>query len=105
MARLILTYEKQVLKEIPFQENSITIGRRNDNTIVIDNLAVSAYHARIDNAGESIIITDLQSTNGTFVNDKKIVSLKLTHGDNIVIGKHVILFVEAGREEAQDESV
>lgn len=105
MARLILTYEKQVLKEIPFQESSITIGRRNDNTIVIDNLAVSAYHARIDKAGESFIITDLQSTNGTFVNDNKIVSLKLTHGDNIVIGKHVILFVEAGREEAQDESV
>jgi pSer/pThr/pTyr-binding forkhead associated (FHA) protein len=105
MARLILTYEKQVLKEIPFQEGSITIGRRNDNTIVIDNLAVSAYHARIDKAGKSYIITDLQSTNGTFVNDKKIVSLKLSHGDNIVIGKHMILFVEAAREEAPDEGV
>ena len=39
----------------------------------------------------------MQSTNGTFVNDKKATSHKLTHGDNIVIGKHVILFVATGK--------
>jgi len=93
MARLILTFNKQVIKEYPFLKGSITMGRQDDNTIVIDNLAVSAYHARIDKAGEDFILTDLQSTNGTFVNDQKVTSHKLAHGDNIVIGKHVILFV------------
>jgi len=98
MARLILMYNKQVVKEYPLEKESVTIGRNEDNSIVVDNLAVSGYHARIDLAGNDHILTDLQSTNGTFVNDKKIVSHKLSHGDNVIIGKHVILFVGTGRE-------
>ena len=97
MARLILTFNKQVIKEFPFLKGSITLGRLDDNTIIVDNLAVSGYHARIDKTGDDFILTDLQSTNGTFVNDKKVTSHKLTHGDNIVIGKHVILFVATGK--------
>jgi pSer/pThr/pTyr-binding forkhead associated (FHA) protein len=93
MARLILMFNKQVIKEYPLLKDSVSIGRDDDNTIVIDNLAVSGYHARIDMAGSTYILTDLQSTNGTFVNDEKVVSHKLVHGDNIAIGKHVILFV------------
>lgn len=93
MPRLILTFNKQVIKEYPFLKDSVTIGRDEDNGIVIDNLAVSSYHAKIDKVGAEYIVTDLQSTNGTFVNDQKVVSHKLSHGDNIIIGKHVILFV------------
>jgi len=93
MARLILMFNKQVVKEYPIMKDGITIGRTEDNTIWIDNLAVSGYHARIDQAGSDFILTDLQSTNGTFVNDKKVSSHKLVHGDNVIIGKHVILFV------------
>ncbi len=98
MPRLILTFNKQVIQEYPFLKDSITIGRNDDNGIVIDNLAVSSYHAKIDRVGSEYIVTDLQSTNGTFVNDQKIVTHKLSHGDNIIIGKHVILFVSAGKE-------
>jgi pSer/pThr/pTyr-binding forkhead associated (FHA) protein len=93
MAKLILTFNKQVIREYSFDEDGITIGRNEENTIVIDNLAVSGFHARIDKAGSESILTDLQSTNGTFVNDQKVSSHKLAHGDNVVIGKHVILFV------------
>jgi pSer/pThr/pTyr-binding forkhead associated (FHA) protein len=103
MARLILMFNKQVIKEFPFLKDSITIGRQEDNTIPIDNLAVSGYHARIDKAGSDFILTDLQSTNGTFVNDSKVVSHKLSHGDNIVIGKHVLLFVAADKGKAEEE--
>ncbi len=105
MARLILTFNKQVIKEIPALKESITIGRNEDNTVVIDNLAVSGYHARIDKAGPDFVLTDLQSTNGTFVNKEKIVSHKLQHGDKVIIGKHVLLFVTSakGDTEAQDE--
>jgi pSer/pThr/pTyr-binding forkhead associated (FHA) protein len=95
MPRLILTFNKQVIKEYPFLKDSVTIGRNEDNGIIIDNLAVSSYHAKIDKVGPDYIVTDLQSTNGTFVNDEKVVSQKLSHGDNIIIGKHVILFVAA----------
>lgn len=107
MARLILMFNKQVLKEYPIMKESITIGRNKDNIINIDNLAVSGYHARIDRAGSDFILTDLQSTNGTFINDKKISSHKLSHGDNIIIGKHVLLFVatEKGKVEKSPEQL
>jgi len=105
MGRLILMFNKQVIKEYPFIEESVTIGRHEDNSIVIDNLAVSGYHARIDKAGSAYILTDLQSTNGTFVNDEKIVSHKLAHGDNIVIGKHVLLFVATQKGKGPEEKV
>lgn len=103
MAKLLLTFNKQVIKEYPFAKDSITMGRQDDNTIVIDNLAVSGYHAKIDKLGGEYILTDLQSTNGTFVNDQKVVSHKLSHGDNIVIGKHVILFVATEKEKLEGE--
>lgn len=98
MARLILMFNKQVVKEYSLQKESVTVGRNEDNTITVDNLAVSGYHARIDAAGSDYILTDLQSTNGTFVNDNKVVSHKLVHGDNVAIGKHIILFVGTGKQ-------
>lgn len=98
MARLILMFNNQVVKEYPLIKESITIGRNEDNTITVDNLAVSGYHARIDAAGKDFILTDLQSTNGTFVNDKKVISHKLVHGDNVIVGKHLILFVGEGKD-------
>jgi predicted component of type VI protein secretion system len=93
MARLVLMFNKQVIKEFPFLKESVTIGRKPENTISIDNLAVSGYHARIDKTGPDYILTDLQSTNGTFVNDKRVTSRKLRHGDNVIVGKHTILFI------------
>jgi pSer/pThr/pTyr-binding forkhead associated (FHA) protein len=98
MARLILMFNKQVVKEYPLLKESVTIGRNEENTIQINNLAVSGYHARIDAAGNDYILTDLQSTNGTFINDKRVVSQKMSHGDNIIVGKHVILFIGTGME-------
>ena len=106
MARIILTFNKQVIKEFPFSKDSLTVGRKAENDIQIDNLAVSSHHARIDKTGPDFILTDLQSTNGTFIKDKKIVTHKLKHGDNIVVGKHVLLFLASDKgapDEAEDE--
>ncbi len=101
MARVILVFNKQVIKDYPFAKENMTIGRAEENDIVIDNLAVSAYHSRIDKAGDAYILTDLQSTNGTFVNDKKIVSHKLRHKDKITIGKHLLFFALSKAEQAK----
>jgi predicted component of type VI protein secretion system len=98
MPRLVLLFNKQVIKEIPFVQDSLTIGRRPENAVAIDNLAVSGYHARIDKTGADYILTDLQSTNGTFVNDKRVSSHRLKHGDNVIVGKHVLLFIAGDRE-------
>ena len=104
MARVVLMFNKQVIKEYPLMKESITVGRKEGNTIVIDNLAVSGFHARIDVAGSDFILTDLQSTNGTFVNDQKVSSHKLVHGDNIIIGKHVLLFVSTDTGKVEPEA-
>lgn len=101
MARVILVFNKKVIKEYPFDKESMAIGRDEANDIVIDNLAVSSLHARIDKAGETYIVTDLQSTNGTFVNDKQITSHKLQHKDKIVIGKHLLFFALSKEEQAK----
>jgi len=101
MARVILVFNKQVVKDYPFTKENMTIGRAEENDIVIDNLAVSGYHARIDKAGDTYILTDLQSTNGTFVNDKKIVSYRLRHKDKVSIGKHLLFFALSKSEQAK----
>jgi pSer/pThr/pTyr-binding forkhead associated (FHA) protein len=101
MARVILVFNKKVIKEYPFSKDSMTIGRDEANEIVIDNLAVSGHHARIDKTGGIYILTDLQSTNGTFANDKKITSYKLHHKDKITIGKHLLFFAMSKQEQAK----
>ena len=104
MARLILMFNKQIVKEVPLLTGSITIGRHEDNGIVIDNLSVSTFHARIDKTGTHYLLTDLQSTNGTYVNDQRITSRKLANGDHILVGKHVLVFVALDQQESKDEN-
>ena len=107
MARLIVEHNSQVLKDYSFGKKSMTVGRSDDNTIVLDDLAVSGYHARVDRKGVDYILTDLQSTNGTFLNNTDVVSHRLAHGDRIVIGEHTLLFVgtEMAKVYAEEEKL
>jgi pSer/pThr/pTyr-binding forkhead associated (FHA) protein len=98
MARLILMFKEKVIKEFPCTKESMVIGRKPDNDIIIDNLAVSGHHARIDKTKTAFVLTDLQSTNGTFVNDKKVFSHSLKHGDRIQIGKHAFVFLTSEKD-------
>jgi pSer/pThr/pTyr-binding forkhead associated (FHA) protein len=91
--KLILKFKDTVISEIPLDNEETTIGRKPENTIHVDNLAVSGRHARVLRIGNKAILEDLGSTNGTFVNDKQITKHILQHGDSIVIGKHVLTFV------------
>lgn len=64
----------------------IRIGRFSDNDIVLDNPHVSKYHAVSMRYGLHLSIQDNQSTNGTFVNDEKILkNIKLNYGDRLKI--------------------
>jgi pSer/pThr/pTyr-binding forkhead associated (FHA) protein len=90
--KLLLKFHAAVIKEIPIDKTPITIGRKPDNDIVIDNMAVSSHHARIMMQGASYVVEDTQSTNGTFLNDKKIINSALKHNDNILVGQHTLTF-------------
>ena len=102
MARLVLKLKDQIIREYPMTGKRITIGRKKDNTIAINSLAISRNHARIDKAGTDFVITDLKSTNGIFVNSEKVTAKKLVDGDSIIIGKHLLTF-HTPREEVIEE--
>ena len=92
MALLTLKFKDLPLKEIELAGESKTIGREPSNDIVVENLLVSGYHARVDPAGKEYVLTDLQSKNGTFLNGERVTSTKLKNGDQILIGKHTLVF-------------
>lgn len=73
----------------------VTIGRAPDNDIPIDNLAVSNYHARVYLEAGSLVVEDLNSLNGLFLNDIRVERAMLKDGDAILIGKHHILVDQA----------
>ncbi len=92
MARLILTYNKKVLSNhLLASGREITIGRDPKNKISIDHTAISQHHAKIISDGQGLHLSDLGSTNGTIVNDEKVMSCQLAHQDWIVIGKHLMI--------------
>lgn len=73
----------------PLGESSLTIGRGSENDIQIDDMAVSSVHARIEpvNAEKGLYkVIDLDSTNGSFVNEKKVQEAELKHNDVIRFG-------------------
>jgi pSer/pThr/pTyr-binding forkhead associated (FHA) protein len=94
MPKLILSLDGLVVKEVQLSKSRSTIGRRPFNDIVIENLAVSGEHAVIENTGNQVVLKDLGSTNGTYVNGKPIRKQVLEYGDEIEIGKYTIQYVE-----------
>src|SRR5881227_1898397 len=90
MPKLSLMFDNKIMKEIPVGSRPITIGRSPDNDLPVDNLAVSNYHAKIYFEAGRMVIEDLDSLNGTFVNDLRVERATLHDGDNIHIGKHKI---------------
>lgn len=106
MPTFTLKFKENVVNEYRLGKGkSMTIGRREDNTVCIENLAVSGHHAKIDSVGDGFLLTDLQSKNGSFVNDQKITSHWLKDGDLITIGKHTLVVNFAETEaKTQDAS-
>lgn len=102
MAKLILSMDNLVLKEIPLSKERTTIGRKAQNDIQIDNLAISGEHAVIVTILNDSFLEDLNSTNGTFVNGQQIKKHFLQNNDVIELGKYRLKYVnEAVHHAAQ----
>lgn len=93
MAKLILSMDGLVLKEIPLSKERTTIGRKPHNDIQIDNLAVSGEHAVIVTILADSFLEDLGSTNGTFVNGKTVKKHFLQSNDVIELGKYKLKYI------------
>jgi pSer/pThr/pTyr-binding forkhead associated (FHA) protein len=93
MLTIELKFNNAVLKTIETEKEVITIGRNVKNDIQIDNLSVSKQHAKIVKNQGKYFLEDLNSTNGTYLNEKKISKEKLTNNDIITIGKHTLVAI------------
>ena len=80
-----LVFNKKKIKLVA----QITIGRDSDNNIVLDNKLVSRHHAMIQKIKNAYFLKDLNSTNGTYINDTRIPSdkyIRLNAGDKVTVG-------------------
>ncbi|MEN3109887.1 FHA domain-containing protein [Uliginosibacterium paludis] len=94
MAKLILSMDGLVLKEIPLVKERTTIGRKPHNDIQIDNLAISGEHAVIVSILNDAFLEDLNSTNGTYVNGQSVKKHVLKENDVVELGKYRIKFLK-----------
>ncbi len=100
--KLIVKLKNRPLKTYSFTGKQLTVGRLQENDIVIDNLSVSRQHAVIISSSSGYLIRDLSSKNGTFLNGDRIDSAALKNGDSITIGKYQIAFqIPTGEESSQ----
>ena len=108
MPKISLIFKNNVLADFHLPVGcSLKIGRKTDNDVVIENLAVSGHHAKIDSVGDGFIFIDLKSKNGSFVNKELVTSHWLHDGDTINIGKHSLAFAyfdseKQGKEEPSE---
>jgi len=103
MAKLVLSMNGAVQGEYELDKERVTIGRKPENDIQIDNLAVSGKHALIITILDDSFLEDLGSTNGTYVNGKLIKKHALKNGDVIAIGKHELKYVNENATSDDDE--
>ncbi len=105
MAKFIIKFEDVVIDQLVLKQGDMSIGRRPGCDILLDNLAVSAAHASLFTIGEDSFIQDLSSTNGTFVNNKKVSKHHLSNGDVVGIGKHTLVYVNENASRPADDSL
>jgi Nif-specific regulatory protein len=91
---------------ISMNEGPVLIGRQTGASLRIRNAAVSRRHAMIEKDGDRFVIADLDSRNGTFVNDMPVKRCELHHGDRVQIGESQFFFLlEEGDEPAQTSEI
>ena len=105
MLKIELKFKDKILKHIETDKSEISIGRGNNNDIQIDNLGVSKTHAKIIKNPDAYTVVDLNSTNGTILNDKQIKKANLAPQDILTIGKHTLFISSIDEAKAPVEDL
>ncbi len=90
LSKLTIRFNGRKIDELIVKRDLITIGRKLDNDLRLEDTTVSSHHARITRKPAGLYIEDCESTNGTLVNGVNVSDKKLEDGDVIVIGKYTI---------------
>lgn len=92
--RLYVTYNGETIDEVTFDGERLLVGRSDHNELRINSRFISRHHALFVRHGNSTFLMDLNSTNGTFVNSRRISNLMLKNEDIVLVGNHRIKFVD-----------
>jgi hypothetical protein len=87
VARLKITKGNPAGKTVDIGETPVTVGRASDNTVSLDDPAISGRHFSVRGEGRRITLQDLGSTNGTYLNGKRITQAAMQAGDVIAVGE------------------
>ncbi|MDM0018919.1 FHA domain-containing protein [Variovorax saccharolyticus] len=105
MPMLLMMTATGETRQVPLNPHDNKVGRGATNDVIIDSVQASRDHAVIDVEQAFVTITDLGSRNGTFVNDVRIESQVLAHGDAIRLGSYEMRFVATDQEFTQVEAL
>jgi pSer/pThr/pTyr-binding forkhead associated (FHA) protein len=107
MAQITLQLLEGLERGLTFRDlaTPVTIGREDDNTVRLNDERVSRFHAKIQEDGGQVILTDLESTNGTRVNGHPIQMRVLQIGDQIAIGRCLLVFGSPEEIHAKTEAL
>jgi hypothetical protein len=84
----------RVGESFPLERDRMTIGRRPDSDVFLDDVTVSRDHALLVRRNGEVYLDDLGSLNGTYVNRRRIESHRLADGDELQIGKYKLTFLQ-----------
>ena len=105
-AALVVIYGNDLGRKFNLNQPAMIIGRSSKSDLQVDQESVSRSHAKLLNTGKTIILRDLGSTNGTYVNDELIDEYVLRDGDFIKIGRTIFKFLSGGNiENAYHEEI
>ena len=99
-ACLVVIYGSELGKKYNLNSSSLVIGRSSKCDIQIDQESISRNHSKIVNTGKSILVRDLGSTNGTYVNDEPITERTLSNGDLLKVGRTILKYLSTDNIEA-----
>lgn len=98
MPQVIVSVEGVEIKHVPLRKQRTTLGRLPDNDIVLENMVVSGHHCAFELEGVAdVVVEDLHSTNGTYINGKMIKRQQLCDGDVLAIGNFRIQYVASSQ--------
>ncbi len=86
--------------DLPPNAAAVSIGREAGNMIQLDDHEISRRHAEIRRVGDALVVGDLKSSNGTWVNDVRVDRAELGSGDRVRVGRTVFVFARDGDDPA-----
>lgn len=90
--KLIVKYQGTVIREVELKDAQLTVGRKGDNDLIIEDPSVSGHHAKVVKIQSVYFVEDLHSTNGTLINNTPVERYQLHDTDVIMIGSYRLHF-------------